>query len=138
MRDGVPIFVKNGRVHDRFEKPSLSVHAEVDEVEVPEDEEKIFVSMDMIRDEIISLQEHYDKVHEYAENLQEQVERLEAQLKSRKSFDGDYGSSRANEHLMAQKNRKCRAVFSDNSRLTHHRPRGGSIYSSIAPGTSFA
>jgi hypothetical protein len=106
MRNGVPIFVKNGRVHDRFEKPSLAAHAEVDEVEVPEDEEKIFVSMDMIRDEIISLQEHYDKVHEYAENLQQQVERLEAQLKSRKSFDSDYDSSRANEHLVAQKNRK--------------------------------
>ncbi|KAM0253530.1 hypothetical protein ACHAP5_000561 [Fusarium lateritium] len=117
MRDGVPIFVKNGRVHDRFEKPSLSTHAEVDEVEVPEDEEKIFVSMDMIRDEIISLQEHYDKVHEYAENLQEQVERLEAQLKSRKSFDGDFGSSRANEHLMAQKNRLEVEVSTLQSRL---------------------
>jgi hypothetical protein len=62
--------------------------------------------MDMIREEIVSLQEHYDKVHEYAENLQQQVERLEAQLKSRKSFEMDYDSSRANEHLVAQKNRK--------------------------------
>jgi BMFP domain-containing protein YqiC len=106
MRNGVPIFVKNGRVHDRYEKPSLSAHAEVDEVEVPEDEEKIFVSMDMIREEIISLQEHYDKVHEYAENLQQQVEQLEAQLKSRKSYDDDYDSAGANEKLMAQKNRK--------------------------------
>ncbi|KAM0551801.1 hypothetical protein ACHAPJ_008372 [Fusarium lateritium] len=117
MRNGVPIFVKNGRVHDRFEKPSLSTHAEVDEFEVPEDEEKIFVSMDMIRDEIISLQEHYDKVHEYAENLQQQVEQLEAQLKSRKSFDDDFDSARANEQLMAQKNRLEVEVSTLQSRL---------------------
>ncbi|KAL6919072.1 hypothetical protein FSST1_003098 [Fusarium sambucinum] len=117
MRNGVPIFVKNGRVHDRFEKPSLAAHAEVDEVDVPEDEEKIFVSMDMIRDEINSLQEHYDKVHEYAENLQQQVERLEAQLKSRKSFDNDYDSSRANENLVAQKNRLELEISTLQSRL---------------------
>ncbi|KAM0345520.1 hypothetical protein ACHAPU_006447 [Fusarium lateritium] len=117
MRNGVPIFVKNGRVHDRFEKPSLTTHAEVDEVEVPEDEEKIFVSMDMIREEIVSLQEHYDKVHEYAENLQEQVERLEAQLKSRKSFSDDYAPVGANEHLMAQKTRLEVEVSTLQSRL---------------------
>ncbi|CCT62993.1 related to rho coiled-coil associated kinase alpha [Fusarium fujikuroi IMI 58289] len=117
MRNGVPIFVKNGRVHDRYEKPSLSAHAEVDEVEVPEDEEKIFVSMDMIREEIISLQEHYDKVQEYAENLQQQVEQLEAQLKSRKSYDDDYDSTRANEKLMAQKNRLEVEVSTLQSRL---------------------
>jgi hypothetical protein len=88
MRNGVPIFVKHGRVHDRQDKSHLSSHAEVDGVEVPEDEEKIFVSMDMIRNEIVSLQEHYDKVQEYAANLQEQVESLENELKSRPSRDG--------------------------------------------------
>ncbi|KAF4462251.1 rho coiled-coil associated kinase alpha [Fusarium albosuccineum] len=117
MRNGVPIFVKNGRVHDRYEKPSAMHHAHVDELEVPEDEEKIFVSMDMIREEIISLQDHYDKVQEYAENLQEQVERLEAQLKSRKSFDDDFGSSKANEQLIAQKNRLEVEVSTLQSRL---------------------
>ncbi|KAF4984746.1 hypothetical protein FZEAL_107 [Fusarium zealandicum] len=117
MRNGVPIFVKNGRVHDRFEKPSARAHAEVNELEVPEDEEKIFVSMDMIRDEIISLQEHYDKVQDYAENLQQQVERLEAQLKSRKSFDDDFSSNQANEQVMAQKNRLEVEVSTLQSRL---------------------
>ncbi|KAF5027708.1 hypothetical protein F66182_192 [Fusarium sp. NRRL 66182] len=117
MRNGVPIFVKSGRVHDRYEKPSLSAHAEVDEFEVPEDEEKIFVSMDMIREEIVSLQEHYDKVHEYAENLQQQVERLEAQLKSRKSCDDDFVSTQASEKLMAQKNRLEAEVSDLQSRL---------------------
>ncbi|KAH7156485.1 hypothetical protein EDB81DRAFT_392676 [Dactylonectria macrodidyma] len=105
MRNGVPIFVKNGRVHDREDKFSSNHHAEVDALEVPEDEEKIFVSMDMIREEIISLQEHYDKVQEYAENLQRQVEQLEAQLKARKHVD-DAVSSHQNEQLMIQKHRK--------------------------------
>ncbi|RGP80327.1 rho coiled-coil associated kinase alpha [Fusarium longipes] len=117
MRNGVPIFVKNGRVHDRLEKPSLETHAEVDEIEVPKDEEEIFVSMDMIRHEIVSLQEHYDKVHEYAENLQQQVERLEAQLKSQKSFGNDYDTNRANEVLLAQKNRLEVEISTLQSRL---------------------
>lgn len=106
MRNGVPIFVKHGRVHDRQEKPSTAHHAEVDALEVPQDEEKIFVSMDMIREEILTLQEHYDKVQEYAENLQRQVEELEQQLKSQKSFGGGFSSHQANDQLMAQKNRK--------------------------------
>jgi hypothetical protein len=106
MKNGVPVFVKHGKVHDRQEQPSAVRHAAVDGVEVPEDEEKIFVSMDMIRDEIVSLQGHYDKVHEYAEDLQKQVEKLETQLKSRRHSDGGFSSDRANEHLMTQKNRK--------------------------------
>lgn len=107
-RNGVPVFVKHGRVHDRQERPYAMRHAEVDGVEVPEEEEKIFVSMDMIRDEIISLQGHYDKVHEYAESLQQQVDRLEAQLKSRKQSDGVFGADRADQRIIEQKNRKRR------------------------------
>ena len=105
-KNGVPIFVKNGRVHDRQERPQQAQHAEVDGVEIPEDEEKIFVSMDMIREEIVSLQEHYDKVQEYASGLQQQVETLERQLKSKPSSGGWAGSDRVNEHLMDQKNRE--------------------------------
>lgn len=99
MRNGVPIFVKQGRVHDRQERSSLPNHAEVGAIEVPEDEEKIFVSMDMIRDEIISLQEHYDNVQEYASNLQQQVNNLESELKSRPTNDRRVSTDRGSEHL---------------------------------------
>lgn len=116
MRNGVPIFVKNGKVHDLKDKYSANHHAEVDGLEVPEDEEKIFVSMDMIREEIISLQEHYDKVQEYAENLQQQVEQLEAQLKSRKHIHDEF-SSHQNEQLMIQKHRLEVEVSTLQSRL---------------------
>lgn len=104
MRNGVPIFVKHGRVHDRQERPSAAAHAEVDGIEVPQDEEKIFVSMDMIRDEIVSLQEHHDKVQEYAENLQQQVEGLESQLRSRK-YAGTVSYDHGDEKLVSRKNR---------------------------------
>ncbi|CAH0048342.1 unnamed protein product [Clonostachys solani] len=103
MRNGVPIFVKHGNVHDRQEKPHLTNHADVDGLEVPEDEEKIFVSMDMIREEIISLQDHYEKVQEYASNLQSQVEALEAQLKARPTVERRSSSERPNEQLLRQK-----------------------------------
>ncbi|KAG6012199.1 hypothetical protein E4U43_007896 [Claviceps pusilla] len=101
MKNGVPIFVKHGKVHDSQERPAAKSHAHVDAIKVPEDEEKIFVSMDMIRDEIVSLQAAHDKVQEYAEGLQLQVERLEAQLRHGK-FDGGYDES---EKLRLQKNR---------------------------------
>lgn len=103
MKNGVPVFVKHGRVHDQKEKRFSVRHAEVDAIGVPEDEEKIFVSMDMIRDEIISLQEHHDKVQEYAGNLQQQVDTLQAQLKTR---NGAVDQERANKQVLAEKKRK--------------------------------
>ncbi|PNY28004.1 Uncharacterized protein TCAP_02071 [Tolypocladium capitatum] len=103
MKNGVPIFVKHGRVHDRQERHSAAAHAEVDGIEVPQDEEKIFVSMDMIRDEIVSLQEHHDKVQEYAENLQQQVESLESRLRSGK-YVGGVSYHHSDEKLVSPKN----------------------------------
>lgn len=112
MRNGVPIFVKQGRVHDRLDRSSLANHAGVDAIEVPEDEEKIFVSMDMIRNEIISLQEHYDKVQEYASNLQQQVESLEAELKSRPAGESRILADRTTEELRAKTTSKYRLCMS--------------------------
>ncbi|KHN93982.1 rhoptry protein [Metarhizium album ARSEF 1941] len=100
MKNGVPIFVKHGKVHDRQERPNTAAHAQVDGIEVPEDEEKIFVSMDMIRDEIVSLQAAHDKVQEYAEGLQLQVQRLEAQFRHGRFSGGSHDES---EKLLAQK-----------------------------------
>ncbi|OAA47893.1 rhoptry protein [Metarhizium rileyi] len=93
MKNGVPIFVKHGKVHDRQERPATAAHTQVDGIKVPQDEEKIFVSMDMIRDEIVSLQTAHDKVQEYAEGLQLQVERLEAQLRHGKFSGGNFDES---------------------------------------------
>ncbi|KAK5992551.1 hypothetical protein PT974_05964 [Cladobotryum mycophilum] len=117
VKNGVPILVKHGKVHDQKLNPFAARHAEVDSVAVPEEEEKIFVSMDMIRDEIISLQEHYDKIQEYASNLQQEVERLEAQLKSQKSFDGRLVLDRANEQVLGQKTQLEAEVASLQARL---------------------
>ena len=110
-QNGVPVFVKHGQVHDQRERPAAASHAQVDGLEVPKDEEKIFVSMDMIREEILSLQGHYDKIQDYAEGLQQQVERLETQLKSQRSVDVGFGSDRINEQVLTQKTRKYRERF---------------------------
>ncbi|KAI9172227.1 hypothetical protein HJFPF1_01721 [Paramyrothecium foliicola] len=117
IKNGVPIFVKHGKVHDQQEKPSTRNHAQVDGIQVSEDEEKIFVSMDMIREEIISLQEHYDKVQEYAAGLQQQVETLEDQLATRKPYAADSGAAWAHEQVVAQKNRLEVEVTTLQSRL---------------------
>ncbi|KAI6782363.1 uncharacterized protein J7T54_008449 [Emericellopsis cladophorae] len=117
MRNGVPVFVKNGKVHDSRDRRSQAHHAELNELEVPEDEERIFVSMDMIREEIVSLQEHYDKVQEYASNLQEQVESLEAELKKRPASGGRGNADFMNQHLADQKDRLEVEVADLQSRL---------------------
>ncbi|MBE3047207.1 hypothetical protein IMZ48_32730 [Candidatus Bathyarchaeota archaeon] len=70
-------------------------HAEVDGMEIPEDEERIFVSMDMIRDEIVALQDHHDGIEKYAEKLQTEVDQLQSQVKRlsmRRSVDSGFGS----------------------------------------------
>lgn len=116
IKNGVPILVKHGRVVDLAKQP-ISEHAEVDGLEVPEDEEKIFVSMDMIRDEIIALQDHHDGVEKYAEQLQTEVEQLQSQVKklqSRRSIDSGFASGGGEpdgsmyEQLLSEKKSKCR------------------------------
>lgn len=107
MKDGVPILVKHGQVHDQKERPFGVTHAEIDGIKIPEDEEKIFISMDMIREEIVSLQEHHDKIQDYAGSLQHEVERLEAQLRSsRKGINGEPNIFGVSEQVLTQKKGK--------------------------------
>lgn len=115
VKNGVPILVKHGKVVDLATKQP-SNHVEVDGFEVPEDEERIFVSMDMIRDEIIALQDHHDGVQKYAEQLQTEVDKLQSQVKRlqmRRSVDSGFGSGgnaepdgSMYEHLLSEKKSK--------------------------------
>ncbi|KAI0150859.1 hypothetical protein BJ166DRAFT_534548 [Pestalotiopsis sp. NC0098] len=86
-KNGIPVFVKHGKVHDRESKVSSNLHAELDAIEVPRDEQEIFVSLDKIREEIYALQSHDDQVSKQAEQLQDEICELQIQLlryKSRK------------------------------------------------------
>ncbi|PHH73370.1 hypothetical protein CDD80_3853 [Ophiocordyceps camponoti-rufipedis] len=117
MKNGVPIFVKNGRVHDRRERPYTDAHAAVDGIEVPQVEEKIFVSMDMIRNEIVSLQKHHDQVQHYAETLQKQVQSLEAQVKSGKHLREAQGDKQTDSRLITRNNELEQEVASLKAKL---------------------
>ncbi|RYO80330.1 hypothetical protein DL762_007697 [Monosporascus cannonballus] len=121
MRNGMPIFVKHGKVHDRDSKVSPDHHAEVEAISVPEDEEKIFVSLDKIREEIQALKEHDDLVTKQAEQLQVEVAELQVQIakyKSRKdSAMGSDSESSVIDHLNAQKSQLEDQVASLQSRL---------------------
>ncbi|GKT91872.1 rhoptry protein [Colletotrichum tofieldiae] len=93
VKNGVPVFVRNGRV---------------DGLAIPDDEERIFVSMDMIRDEILNLQEHDDLVQQHAVELEHQVDHLQKELKrlkGRKSIDSAIGSRTASEPEIASEER---------------------------------
>ncbi|KAL2755816.1 hypothetical protein ACRALDRAFT_1050911 [Sodiomyces alcalophilus JCM 7366] len=127
LKDGVPVFVKNGRVRDRADMRSPNDHAEVEGLAVPEEEEKIFISMDKIREEIENLQQHDDIMQRHAESLQVEVDRLKNELnrlKSRKSIDSALGSrtgsepeTAAYEQLLTEKLALESEVASLNARL---------------------
>ncbi|PHH52763.1 Spindle pole body protein ppc89 [Ceratocystis fimbriata CBS 114723] len=82
IKNGIPILVKNGQVVDVGDQQQTrrNSHTAIGGLKAPEDEEKIFVSMDMIRDEVVALQEHDEMVQDYAEDLQKEVEELQAQI----------------------------------------------------------
>lgn len=87
LKNGTPVFVKHGKVHDRETKRSLDHHADFEAVNIPHEEEEIFVSLDKIREEIQTLQEHDELVSKKAEQLQDEVCELQShvdKLNSRK------------------------------------------------------
>ncbi|KAI1763565.1 hypothetical protein GGR53DRAFT_497116 [Hypoxylon sp. FL1150] len=121
LKNGMPIFVKHGKVHDRESTTFPDHHADVEAVSIPEDEEKIFVSLDKIKDEIYTLKEHDELVSKQAELLQEEVEELHVQIaefRSRKdSAIGSDSESSMVGHLSAQKSKLEEQVDSLQARL---------------------
>lgn len=107
VKNGIPVFVKHGRVHDRESRSSLAHHNEVDAIEVPRDEQEIFVSLEKIREEIQTLQAHDDQVTRQAEQLQDEVSELQTQLsryRSRKdSAMGSDSDSSVVDYLSKEK-----------------------------------
>ncbi|PTB66000.1 hypothetical protein BBK36DRAFT_1160115 [Trichoderma citrinoviride] len=115
VKNGVPVLVKHGQVHDQKVQPFGVRYAEVDGIKLPEEEEKIFVSIDMIRDEILSLREQHQKLQEYSATLENEVQRH----KSRRNTDGGLNvfNANANEQLLAKKNELEAEVASLQRRL---------------------
>ncbi|CAJ2499816.1 Uu.00g026690.m01.CDS01 [Anthostomella pinea] len=121
LRNGIPIFVKHGRVHDRETKLSADHHADFEGIAIPEEEEKIFVSLDKIRDEIYALKDHDELVSAQAEQLQGEVHDLQVQIakfKSRKdSAMGSDSEGSMLEQLSARKTDLEEQVASLQARL---------------------
>jgi hypothetical protein len=121
VRNGIPVFVKHGKVLDRGASLGPEDHTEVDAIEIPQDEQEIFVSLDKIREEIQALQEHDDQVSKQAEELQEVIYELQIQLsryKSRKdSAMGSDSESSMVEYLNSQKSHLEEKVVSLQAKL---------------------
>ncbi|KAI8629675.1 hypothetical protein F5Y19DRAFT_431464 [Xylariaceae sp. FL1651] len=121
LKNGTPIFVKHGKVHDWETKASPDHHADFEAITIPQDEEEIFVSLDKIREEIQTLQEHDEIVSKQAEQLHDEVYELQtqiAQLKSRKdSAMGSESESSMIVQLNTQKSQLEEQVSSLQARL---------------------
>lgn len=112
MRNGVPVFVKHGKARSRFQQV-VNEHDTVDAIDIPEEDQEIFVSMDKLREEVKDLQDHDEMVQQEAEKLQSEVNQLQSELKRlrvRKRSDSAIGSDSdqsINKALDAQKNSEC-------------------------------
>ncbi|KAK5630530.1 hypothetical protein RRF57_006245 [Xylaria bambusicola] len=130
FKNGTPIFVKHGRVHDRVTKRSPDHHADFEDVNIPKEEEEIFVSLDKIREEIQILQEHDEHVSKQAEQLQSEVAELQdhiARLKSRKdSAMGSDSDSSMIMQLTTQKSQLAEKLASLRAELDQANRRIGS------------
>ncbi|KAK3382384.1 hypothetical protein B0T24DRAFT_517000 [Lasiosphaeria ovina] len=94
MRNGVPVFVKQGKPGVQLGKPED--HGAVNGVDMPEEDELIFVSMDKLQEEVRELHDHDAMLQREAEKLQCEVNQLQSELKTfklRKRSDSAIGSS---------------------------------------------
>ncbi|KAK3394494.1 hypothetical protein B0H63DRAFT_461083 [Podospora didyma] len=93
MKNGVPVFVKSGRAGVQL--GPFKSHGAVNAVDMPEDDELIFVSMDKLQEEVRELHDHDAMLQREAEKLQREVNQLQSELKMfklRKRADSAIGS----------------------------------------------
>ncbi len=90
MRNGTPMFV---RASPRNRVTPGMEHGSVGEVDIPEEDEEIFVSLDKLREEVRELHDHDAMLQQEAEKLQTEVAELQSELKklrARKRSDECY------------------------------------------------
>ncbi|KAK5663685.1 hypothetical protein OQA88_4116 [Cercophora sp. LCS_1] len=91
MKNGVPVFTRTGV---RLAQ-SGNEHDAINGVQIPEEDEEIFVSMDKLQEEVRELHDHDAMLQREAEKLQREVNMLQAELsifKNRKRSDSALGS----------------------------------------------
>ncbi|KAI1362709.1 hypothetical protein F5Y08DRAFT_311232 [Xylaria arbuscula] len=101
-KNGTSVFVKHGKVYDRGTRMSGDYHADFEDVNIPLEEEEIFVSLDKIREEIQILHDHDEHVSEQAEQLQSEVVELQAQLAKLKSRKDSAVGSESDSSMIMQ------------------------------------
>ncbi|KAH8899339.1 hypothetical protein GQ53DRAFT_816494 [Thozetella sp. PMI_491] len=92
MNNGTPMFVKVDS-HGRFNHGSQI--GSVDGVDIPEEDEEIFVSLDKLQEEVRELHDHDAMLQQEAEKLQGEVAELQLEVKRlrlRKGSDSAIGS----------------------------------------------
>jgi hypothetical protein len=149
-QDGNPVFVKDTITDTSSQQQASNTHKDVNAVHVSQEETRIFVSMDQLRQEIAELQEHDEAMEREADKAHQEKARLELQLQEvrgtcrKASSDSAIGSdsdddirkraqaeskyspcdASARANLGPQSSSACR---SDLTRLTHSPTRNTSI-----------
>lgn len=79
-KNGNPVFVKDTETNTSSQQQSSNSHKDVNAVHVPQEETRIFVSMDQLRKEIAELQEHDEAMEREADKAHQDKARIELQL----------------------------------------------------------
>ncbi|KAG8163462.1 hypothetical protein KVR01_006759 [Diaporthe batatas] len=79
-QDGNPVFVKDTDTDASSQQQAADAHKHVNAVHISQEETRIFVSMDQLRQEIAGLQEHDEAMEREADKAHQEKARLELQL----------------------------------------------------------
>lgn len=79
-QDGNPVFVKDTDTDTSSQQQAFNTHKDVNAVHISQEETRIFVSMDQLRQEIAGLQEHDEAMEREADKAHQEKARLELQL----------------------------------------------------------
>lgn len=79
-QDGNPVFVKDTDTDASSQQQASNTHKDVNAVHISQEETRIFISIDQLRQEIAGLQEHDEAMEREADKAHQEKARLELQL----------------------------------------------------------
>lgn len=110
FKDGSPVYVENGAVQSRFSnsgKPLPQKHGAIDGIEVPQDEQEIFLNLEMMQERITQLEGDKSDAQRIANDLDKENYKLREELKQATAGRRRSDSAIADTGADAEKSSKC-------------------------------
>ncbi|KAI1323773.1 hypothetical protein F5Y16DRAFT_382836 [Xylariaceae sp. FL0255] len=122
-KNKIPIFVRHGQAKDKETLGAQNEYADFESLALPKVEEKIFVSLDKVREEVRALQEHDELVSRQAEHLANEVQKLDSEVSELERLknentslharlkQAEFGNKKKEIEIQSLKNKHSDALF---------------------------